>query len=188
MPMKTTLLCTTLVAGLALAGCNKSTRTSTADVPPPADAPASADTMGRKLDRAGEQVADASRDAAAAVRQVGRDLSARVREWRLSSTDIESDVAANAPIVRSRTDAISIGTIDDDALENNIKSRLHSDTMLPDLKFDVNANKSGQVELEGKARTTDQIAHAIAVALDTDGVTQVTSKIKLDPDAGPNRR
>ena len=31
------------------------------------------------------------------------------------------------------------------------------------MKFDVNANEKGEVELEGKARTTDQIAHAVGL-------------------------
>ncbi len=211
--MKNTLLFTTLIAGLALTGCNKSTRTSTASsdpalaptTPPPADttvttAPAPTDTLGAKIDRAGDRVADASRNAAdsvqdaarntgAAMREAGRDLNARMTEWRLSSSDIEADVAANRHIVRTRTSAgAPTGNIDEDTIENAIKGRLHSDAKLADLKFDVNANKKGEVELEGKARTTDQIAHAIATALDSDGVTKVTSKIKLDPDAGPNRK
>lgn len=213
--MKNTLLFTTLIAGLALTGCNKSTRTSTASsdpaltptTPPPADttttvttAPATTDTLGAKIDRAGDRVADASRNAAdnvrdatrntgAAMRETGRDLNARMTEWRLSASDIEADVAANRHIVRTRTSAgAPTGNIDDDTIENAIKGRLHSDAKLADLKFDVNANKKGEVELEGKARTTDQIAHAIATALDSDGVTKVTSKIKLDPDAGPNRK
>lgn len=209
--MKNTLLFTTLIAGLALTGCNKSTRTSTADttVPPTSDTaatttprttPTTTDTVGAKVDRAGDRVADAtrnaadsvrdaSRDAAASMRQAGRDVSARMTEWRLSASDIEADVMAKRPVVRTRTDAITpTGKIDEDTLESAIKGRLHADSKLADLKFDVNANSKGEVELEGKARTTDQIAHAMAVALDSDSVTKVTSKIKLDPDAGPNRR
>jgi hypothetical protein len=204
--MKNTLLFTTLIAGLALTGCNKSTRTSTADTTVPATdttattTPTTRDTVGAKVDRAGDRVADAtrnaadnvrdaSRDAAASMRQAGRDISARMTEWRLSASDIEADVMANRPVVRTRTDAVTpTGKIDKSTLESAIKGRLHSDAKLADLKFDVNANSKGEVELEGKARTTDQIAHAMAVALDSDSVTKVTSKIKLDPDAGPNRR
>lgn len=196
--MKNTLLFTTLVAGLALTGCNKSTRTSTADttVPP---APAS-DTVGAKIDRAGDRVADATRnaadnvrdvarDAAASMRQAGQDLSTRMTEWKLNSSDIEADVLAKRDVVRTRTDALTpTGNIDKGTLEKSIKGQLHSDPMLADLKFDVNANSKGEVELEGKARTTDQIAHAMAVALNHDGVAKVTSKIKLDPDAGSNLR
>jgi hypothetical protein len=202
--MKNTLLFTTLIAGLALTGCNKSTRTSTADTTVP---PATTDTttttttdaVGAKVDRAGDRVADAtrnaadnvrdaSRDAAASMRQAGRDVSARMSEWRLSSSEIEADVMANRPVIRTRTDAVTTAKIDKGTLENAIKGRLHADPKLADLKFDVNANNKGEVELEGKARTTDQIAHAIAVALDSESVSKVTSKIKLDPDAGPNRR
>jgi hypothetical protein len=204
--MKNTLLFTTLIAGLALTGCNKSTRTSTTDTTVPATdttvttTPTTTDTVGAKVDRAGDRVAnatrnaadnvrDASRDAAASMRQAGRDISARMTEWRLSATDIESDVMAKRPVVRTRTDAVApTGKIDEDTLESAIKGRLHADSQLADLKFDVNANSKGEVELEGKARTTDQIARAMAVALDSDSVTKVTSKIKLDPDAGPNRR
>jgi osmotically-inducible protein OsmY len=203
--MKNTLLFTTLVAGLALTGCNKSTRTSTADTTvPPADTtvtttPRSTDTVGAKIDRAGDRVADAtrnaadnvrdaSRDAAASMRQAGRDLSARMTEWRLSNSDIEADVMAKRDVVRTRDGVTPTGKIDKGTLEKAIKGRLHSDPMLADLKFDANANDKGEVTLEGKARTVDQIAHAMAVALDNDGVAKVTSKIKLDPDAGPNRR
>jgi osmotically-inducible protein OsmY len=206
--MKNTLLFTTLIAGLALTGCNKSTRTSTADttVPPTTDtttattASTTTDSVGARVDRAGDRVADAtrnaadsvrdaSRDAAASMRQAGRDVSARMTEWKLNASDIEADVTAKRDIVRTRSDALTpTGNIDKGNLEKSIKSQLHSDSKLPDLKFDVNANTKGEVELEGKARTTDQIAHAMAVALSHDGVTKVTSKIKLDPDAGPNRR
>jgi osmotically-inducible protein OsmY len=204
--MKNTLLFTTLIAGLALAGCNKSTRTAT-DTTAPATTdsavtttPTTTDTASARMERAGDRVADAtrnaadnvrdaSRDAAASMRQAGRDVSARMTEWRLSASDIEADVMAKRPVVRTRTDAVTpTGKIDKDTLESAIKGRLHADPKLADLKFDVNANNKGEVELEGKARTTDQIAHAMAVALDSDSVTKVTSKIKLDPDAGPNRR
>ena len=196
--MKNTFLFTTLLAGLALAGCNKSTRTSTADttVPPATDTTAvttpratSTDTVGAKIDRAGDRVADASRDAAASLRQTGRDISARMTEWKLNASDIEADVMAKRDIVRTRSDALTpTGKVDKGAIEKSLKAQLNSDPMLPGLKFDVNANDKGEVNLEGKARTTDQIAHAMAVALNQDGVAKVTSKIKLDPDAGPNVR
>lgn len=196
--MKNTLLFTTLVAGLALTGCNKSTRTSTADttVPPATDTPAStapratsSDTVGAKVDRAGERVAGATRDAAASLRQAGSDLSTRMTEWKLNASDIEADVMAKRDIVRTRSDVITpTGNVDKGTLEKSLKSQLNTDPMLADLKFDVNANAKGEVNLEGKARTTEQIAHAMAVALNHDGVAKVTSKIKLDPDTGPNRR
>jgi osmotically-inducible protein OsmY len=207
--MKTTLLSTIVLAGVVLTGCNKTTRTSTADTTVPATdttvtttttAPRTTDTVGAKIDRAADRTADASRDvaqsvrnasstAAANMREAGHDISARMTEWRLSKSDIEADVMANKPIVRTRSDVTTpTGNVDKGTIEKAIKGRLNSDSQLNALKFDANANKQGEVELEGKARTPEQIAHAIAIALDTEGVTKVTSKIKLDPDAGPNRR
>lgn len=208
--MKNTLLFSTMILGVALVGCNKSTRTSTTASTDPAVTPVTepattapvttTDTLGAKIDRAGDRIADASRNAADRVgdatreagrelRQTGRDLSARMTEWRLSNADLEADITANRPVIRTNSGANApTGKIDEDALEKTIKGKLNADAQLADLKFDVNANDKGEVELEGKARTVDQIAHVMASALDTEGVMKVTSKIKLDPDAGPNRR
>lgn len=199
--MKNTLILTSLVAGLALTACNKTTRTDTAAINDPAVAPATtSETLGQRVDRAGERVAAGSREVAAdvreashhagtAMRNTGHDLKARFNEWRLSDSDLQADLDGKRDIVRTRTAAGSpAGKIDDDTIENAIKGRLHSDSQLSALKFDVNANKNGEVKLDGKARSVDQIAHAMSIALDTDGVTKVTSKIKLDPDAGGNRK
>lgn len=203
--MKNTLLFSTLVAGLALAGCNKSTRTSTAanDTAYPATTTSSTtttttsgDTVGAKIDRTGDRIADASRnaadkiadtsrDAVASMKNAGHDLSAKMKEWRLSASDIESDVTANRPVIRSNSGAgLPTGKVDKGNIEKTIKGKLQSDSNLAGLKFDVNANSKGEVELEGKARTAEQIADAMACALDTEGVAQVTSKIKIDPKAG----
>lgn len=204
-----------LVTGLALTGCNKTTRTSTAASDRTTDTAATTsatttDTFGAKVDRAGDRVSDATRnaadnvrdasrnaadhvrdashDAANAMRNAGHDLSARMTEWRLNASDIEADARANKEIIRTNSTAgAATGKIDKGTIEKAIKGRLNSDPMLADLKFDANANAKGEVTLEGKARSTDQIAEAMAIALDTDGVTQVKSKIKLDPNAGPNR-
>jgi hypothetical protein len=215
--MKNTILFTTLVAGLALTGCNKSTRTSTAsNTALPSDTAvaatstpsststtstttASTDTFGAKVDRATDRVADASRnaadkvsdatrDAVASVKEAGHDLSAKMKEWRLSSSDIEADVVADRPVIRTNSSAgAPTGKIDKGNLEKTIKGKLKADTMTADLKLDVNANSKGEVELEGKARSAEEIANAMACALDTEGVAQVTSKIKIDPKAGHNR-
>jgi len=217
--MKNTLLFTTLIAGVVLTGCNRSTRTSTADTVPATDptygttpsttTPSTTTTTATPgtLERTGERIGDAtreaaddvgdatrsatdsvrdaSRDAAASMREAGRDLSARMTEWRLSASELEADLAADRPIVRTRTGATTpTGDIDEGNVESAIKGRLKADSKLANLKFDVNANDKGEVELEGKARTADQVAQAMAIALSNENVTKVTSKIELDKDAG----
>ena len=189
-----------LVAGLALTGCNKSTRTSTASTEPAVrdtTTTTSGDTVGAKIDRATDRMADAthnaadkvrdaSHEAAANLRAAGHDLSTRMTEWRLNNTDIEADVQANREIVRTNTSTSPTGKVDKGNIEKSIKGRLDTDPMFNGQKFDANANSKGEVTLEGKARTVEQIAHAMAVALDTDGVAMVKSKIKLDEKAGRN--
>ena len=133
-------------------------------------------------------MADATRSAANAVAGAGRDLSAKMTEWRLNASDIEADVNAGRPVVRTNSAAgAPTGKIDKGNVEKTVKGKLAADPKIADLKFDVNANSKGEVELEGKARSAEEIAAAMACALDTEGVTQVTSKIKIDPKAGPNR-
>lgn len=141
--------------------------------------------VSRGIDNAAASMRSAGRDAANAMSQASRDASAKLNEWKLSAQDIEADLAANNPIVRTNTSAgAPTGRLDEDALEESIKAKFKGDTELATHKFDVNVDGKGAVELEGKAASADQVGKAIALALSTEGVTKVTSKIKLDKDAG----
>ena len=232
--MKNTLLFTTLIAGVVLTGCNRSTRTSTADTTPATDTTYgttssattdttnaleragdragaatrsaadsvgdatrnaadrvgdasrnAADSLGDATRRASDNVRDAASSAAASMREAGRDLSAKMSEWRLSASELQADLQADRPIVRSKSNFTTpTGNIDEGNIESAIKGRLQADSKLANLKFDVNANDKGEVELEGKARTADQVAQAMAIALSNENVAKVTSKIELDEDAG----
>ena len=63
-------------------------------------------------------------------------------------------------------------------MKSAVEGRIKADSELANLKLDVNAKANGEIQLEGKAQNADQVGKAIALALDTDGVTKVTSKIK----------
>ena len=202
--MKKTLLFSTLVAGLALAGCNKSTQSDTAAAdttattarsPDQTTAASQLDTasrtttndISRAADRAGDSLERAGRNAADAMSNMAHDVSAKLREWRLSAQDLEADIAADRDIVRTK-DAASTptGTVDRSTLKTAVEGRIKADPDLANLKIDVNAQRGGAIELEGKALTADQVGRAMALALDTDGVTKVTSKIDLEKDAVKN--
>jgi hyperosmotically inducible periplasmic protein len=210
--MKKTILFSTLVCGLVLTGCNKSTKTdtaSTATLPPASDTAlassststdslanrtsAAAREAGNDLSRAANNAANslerAGERTANAMSNMAHDVSARITEWRLSSQDIQADLAADRDIVRTRTAAVGAptGKIDKDTLQSAVEGRIKADANLSNLKLDVNAKGDGEIQLEGKALTADQVGRAIALALDTDGVTKVTSKIDLDKDAVKNR-
>lgn len=225
--MKKTILITSLVLGLALAGCNRSTRTASDDTTPVAD-PAYASTTttpsgtttttpattttttsdtlandvrrganatGDAMREAGRDVREAGREAGQEMREMGREASAalsragdniegKFQEWRLNAKDIEADLAADRPIVRTRTDAgAPTGNMDKSTLKSAVEGRIKADSQLANLKLDINAKSNNEIELEGKAQTADQVARAIGLALDTEGVQKVTSKIDLDKDA-----
>lgn len=238
-PMKKTILLTSLVLGLALAGCNRSTRTASDETTPATDpaysttttaptdtttttaagttttAPAGtttttgdtlandvrrgADATGDTMREAGRDIRQAGREAGQEMREMGREASAalsragnniesKFQEWRLNAKDIEADLAADRPIVRTRADAgAPTGNMDKSTLQSAVEGRIKADSQLANLKLDVNAQSSNEIELEGKAQNASQVARAIGLALDTEGVQKVTSKIDLDDDAVKNR-
>jgi uncharacterized lipoprotein NlpE involved in copper resistance len=191
--MKKTLLFTTLVAGLALVGCNKSTRSTTASTDtttPAATTPTSTDTLANRTDaaanRVGADMKNAANNAGDALRSAGNSMAstARAVEWKLTANDINADLAAHRDIVRTRDNAgTATGNVDKSVMKSAVEGRIKADSELANLKLDVNAKANGEIQLEGKAQTADQVGKAIALALDTDGVTKVTSKIKLDDNA-----
>lgn len=195
--MKKTILFTTLAAGLALTACNKSTRSSdTAAVNTDTttsiaatdtsrsvsnDLSRAANNAGNAIERAGERTADA-------MSNMANKASAKMTEWKLSARDIEADIAADRDIVRTKDAGVQpTGNIDKSTLQSAVEAKIKADSELANLKLDVNADRQGEIQLEGKALTADQVGKAIALALDTEGVNKVTSKIKLDKDAVKNR-
>jgi hyperosmotically inducible periplasmic protein len=183
--MKKTLLIASLVAGVAFVGCNKSTKSTTASTDTtttPAAAPASTDSLAARTDAAANRVGTELRSAGQAIAS-----TARTMEWKLTASDIQADLDAGRDIIRTRDAANApTGKMDRDVLKSAVEGRIKADTDLANLKLDVNPKSNGEIQLEGKALTADQVGKAIALALDTDGVTKVTSKIKLDKDAVKN--
>lgn len=204
--MKKTLLFTTLVAGLALAGCNKTTKTDTVAT----DTTRTEPTVGQRVDTAAARTEAAARDAgndlarateragdkleragertADAMRNMGADIKAKYTEWKLNAQDLQADISAKRDIVRTRTaSGAPTGNMDKSTLQAAVEGRIKADPELANLKLDINADRKNEIQLEGKAQNADQIARAIALALDTDGVYKVTSKIRIDDDAVKNR-
>ncbi|HVS53996.1 MAG TPA: BON domain-containing protein [Opitutaceae bacterium] len=195
--MKTTLLISTLAAGLVFAGCNKSTRSasatdtstspnyassSTTDRTAASNATTDANspTIGNRIDNTLNTAGTAASNAINSATTQGRMV-----EWRLNASDIQADLDQNKEIVRTRESAAGAptGSMDKSTIKSSVEGRLAADSDIAALKLDVNAKKGGEVELEGKAHSAEQVGKAIALALDTDGVNKVTSKIKLDKDA-----
>ncbi len=194
--MKTSLLFT-LALAVALTGCSKSTRTSTAETNSgtTSDYTASTATASTNAtnatERASTDVSNAANSASNAIGSAATNVatSARMAQWKLTSNDIQADLDNNREIVRTKDVAAGAptGSTDKSVIESMVKGRLEADSAIAPLKLHVSADRHGEVKLSGKAESAEEVGRAIALALDTEGVTKVTSKIKLDKDAKTNR-
>lgn len=113
------------------------------------------------------------------------DISGRLTEWRLNASDIQADLDRGATITRSKTDLVGAptGATDDDIVETMVKGKLQADMQTSSAKIDVDA-MNGEVTLKGSAANADAIGRAIALSLDTQGVTKVSSDLKLSANEG----
>lgn len=204
--MKKTLIITTLVGGLVLTGCNKNTRTDTADTTHSGTSSTAAastatttePTVGQRVDaaaaRSGDAIADAGRSArnsidraadrtSAAMSRAGNEISAEWNEWKLGASELDADLRADRPIVRTRSASANAPTgataVDKSQLKTNVKANVAKHAAsIKDL--DVEIDNGTEVVLTGKAMAADEVGKAIGSALSTEGVTKVTSKIKLN--------
>lgn len=108
------------------------------------------------------------------------DVSSRITEWRLSSTDIQADLDRGVTIVRTKDNVVGAptGATDDDVIETMVKGKLQADSEASKASIDVDA-KNGEVMLKGTADKADTVGRAIALALDTQGVNKVSSDVKV---------
>lgn len=195
--MKTSLILA-LTLGLALAGCNKSTRSSsttssdtTAGTSDYTATTGNTTTARNDFNAAANDLGSAAHSAANAIGNAASNVgvAARMTEWKLNPSDIQEDLNNDRDIVRTKeaTAGAQTGTSDKSVIDSMVTSRLEADSDLAALKLHVSASREGEVTLRGKAHSAEEVGRAIALALDTEGVTKVTSKIDLDKDAKTNR-
>lgn len=86
-------------------------------------------------------------------------------------------------IVRTRDVAVGAptGNTDDAVLITMVKGKLQADSQVSAAAAQIDVEASnGEVTLKGKAPSADIIGRAIALALNTEGVTKVSSELKID--------
>lgn len=110
-------------------------------------------------------------------------MTTHITEWRLAPTEIQADLDKGVTIVRTRDAVVGAptGNTDDSVLITLVKGKLQADSQISAAasKIDVEAH-NGEVTLKGTAASADLIGRAIAVALNTEGVTKVSSELKLE--------
>lgn len=89
-------------------------------------------------------------------------------------------------IVRSKDTVVGAptGSTDDDVIQTMVKGKLQADSETAKASFDVEA-KNGEVTLKGSADNASLIGRAMALALDTQGVTKVSSDVKVSSEKQP---
>lgn len=70
------------------------------------------------------------------------------------------------------------GSTDDEVIETMVKGKLQADSHTAKASIEVDAN-NGEVMLKGSADSADVLGRAMALALDTQGVTKVSSDVKV---------
>jgi hypothetical protein len=115
----------------------------------------------------------AARDAGAARDAIGE----RLREWHLGTDDIRGDLARTGQVVRARA-GVAGARIDDIRLAAVIKAKFVLDRDLEARDIAV-AVADGSVTLTGTAPSAAGIGRATALALDTEGVRNVTARLTV---------
>jgi osmotically-inducible protein OsmY len=119
-------------------------------------------------------LADKARDSADSVKDAIND---KLTEWHLTPDDIKNDLAKTGQVVRTKAQAVG-EKIADGRIVTVIKAKYVLDHDLSAIDISVESN-DGQVDLGGTVASPELIGKAIALALDTDGVRGVTSKIAV---------
>jgi len=123
--------------------------------------------------RAQDQTANAIQNAVTA-------LDVKLEAWHLTSGDIEKELTQSGKVVRRQMSDFGSAITDvagDAAITGKIKAKFALDKDLSVFGIGVTTT-DGRVTLSGNVTASKQISRAIMVALETDGVREVSSTLK----------
>jgi osmotically-inducible protein OsmY len=118
------------------------------------------------------------------VKVVKDTVAGKLTEWHLTPDEIGSELARTGQVVRTKAQSTgeSIATATSGArIVTVIKTKYTLDKELSARAISVSCD-NGQVTLLGNVASTTLIAKAVGIALETDGVTHVTSKLTVAPE------
>ena len=167
--MKTSLFLPLSLIALLFSGCSKQAEPE--KTPPPSSSPTLSERAGSVVEKT-KEIASDTKDA----------IADKLVEWKLTPADIKADLEKTGRVVRDKTVAAGEkvgGALDNARLVTVINGKYVADKDLSARKIDVDADK-GVVTLNGTVGSEDLIGRAIVLALNTDGVTQVVSLLKVE--------
>lgn len=147
--------------GLVFAGCEKKS------------------PLTEKAETAVKEAAEKTKEAAIDVKDAVAD---KLSEWKLTPSDLKSDLEKGGRIVRSKAATVGAKTgvmFDNAKVVTVINAKLVGDSKLSAIKINVDA-ENGTVTLKGTVKSADLIGRAIVLALDTDDVVQVISLLTVE--------
>jgi osmotically-inducible protein OsmY len=117
--------------------------------------------------------------AEAAANTAGSAVEDKLVQWHLTSDDIKADLSKTGKVVRANAQ-VAGEKIDDTRVAAVIKAKylLDRDISAFDISVDVT---DGKVVLSGRVASEAIIGRAVELALDTDGVSNVSSDLTLRP-------
>lgn len=128
-----------------------------------------------------ESARDTANRAVAKTREVASDVadafSAKMKQWRLTPDDIRSDLSKSGQVVRENSAKLR-EKVSDARIVTVIKAKYVLEKDLPANAVSIEST-DGRVTLSGTLASETLVAKAVALALDTDGVQNVTSRIRV---------
>ena len=106
-------------------------------------------------------------------------IGQKLEDWHLTPEEIKADLRKTGEVVRSNAKAAG-GTINDARLVAQINAKFVLDGDLSARAIDVDCT-DGKVTLRGTVPSEALIGRAVALALDTSGVTHVNAKLTVKP-------
>lgn len=130
-----------------------------------------------------QQATDQATNAAGeALYHASEALKAKMETLDLKPDQVQEELARTGTIMRRRARELA-GQVADVALDARttaaIKAKLAADSELSVWRISVSTT-DGRVTLDGKVSAAGQVAKAVALAIDTDRVRDVTSTLKVD--------
>ena len=133
---------------------------------------ASAESLAERARSTGDRALSKTKEVAENVRD---SVSEKLADWHLTSDEIKADLAKTGEVVRSKSRAAG-EAISDARVIAVIKAKYVLDRELSALEIKVDC-RDGEVTLRGTVASAAILGKAVAVALDTDGVHHVVSKL-----------
>ena len=127
------------------------------------------------------QVRDVESQAAERARQLGDAVKDKFKDFSLSVPEIKQELERTGRVVRKKAKEVGAVLADataDARITATIKAKLVKESNLSSLRISVNTT-DGVVTLSGSADSAEQVADAMKVALDTDGVREAISTLQV---------